>query len=394
MRGLDFGRDRRRTTALTAMLVIAGLGWSAAGPSPAAAAFGISLDSIVGGLESPTQITNAGDGTDRLFVVEQRGTVRVIQGGVLQPGFFLDIRSKVEDGGERGLLGLAFSPNFETNRQLFVFYTRNGGDIVVTRFTTNAPRTNADESTHRPLFLIEHSAQTNHNGGGLTFGPNGLLYIAVGDGGGSGDPGNDAQETTTTLLGKILRVNVNGTKSGPFHHYSNPAANPFKGSTRGRDEIWAYGLRNPWRISFDRVTGQLFIGDVGQGRWEEIDREKPGIRGGRNYGWNAMEGFHCYTASKCPLSGDTLPVAEYSHSGGNCSITGGFVYRGPTQTELVAQYAFADYCSGRIWTMPNTSGVMTLRADTSQNITSFGESENGELYAVTSSGTVYRVLTN
>ena len=393
MRGLDFRRDRRRTTALTAMLVIAGLGWSAAGPSPAAAAFGISLDSIVGGLESPTQITNAGDGTDRLFVVEQRGTVRVIQGGVLQPGFFLDIRSKVEDGGERGLLGLAFSPNFETNRQLFVFYTRNGGDIVVTRFTTNAPRTNADESTHRPLFLIEHSAQTNHNGGGLTFGPDGLLYIAVGDGGGSGDPRNNAQRKTT-LLGKILRVNVNGTKSGPFHHYSNPAANPFKGSTPGLDEIWAYGLRNPWRISFDRVTGQLFIGDVGQGRWEEIDREKPGIRGGRNYGWDAMEGFHCYTASKCPLSGDTLPVAEYSHSGGNCSITGGFVYRGPTQTELIGQYVFADYCSGRIWTMPNTSGVMTLRADTSHNITSFGESENGELYAVTSSGTVYRVLTN
>ena len=393
MRRLDFRRDRRRTTALTAMLVIAGLGWSAAGPSPAAAAFGISLDSIVGGLESPTQITNAGDGTDRLFVVEQRGTVRVIQGGVLQPGFFLDIRSKVEDGGERGLLGLAFSPSFETNRQLFVYYTRNGGDIVVTRFTTNAARTDADESTHRPLFLIEHSAQTNHNGGGLTFGPNGLLYIAVGDGGGSGDPRNNAQRKTT-LLGKILRVNVNGTKSGPFHHYSNPAANPFKGSTPGLDEIWAYGLRNPWRISFDRVTGQLFIGDVGQGRWEEIDREKPGIRGGRNYGWNAMEGFHCYTASKCPLSGDTLPVAEYSHSGGNCSITGGFVYRGPTQTELVGQYVFADYCSGRIWTMPNTSGVMTLRADTSQNITSFGESENGELYAVTSSGTVYRVLTN
>ena len=367
---------------------------SAVAPVGVAAAFTISLDPVTSGLESPTQITNAGDGTDRLFAVEQQGTIRVIQGGVLQPGYFLDIRSKVEDGGERGLLGLAFSPNFETNRQLFVFYTRNGGDIVVTRFTTNAPRTNADESTHRPLFLIEHSAQTNHNGGGLTFGPDGLLYIAVGDGGGSGDPGNNAQETTTTLLGKILRVNVNGTKSGPFHHYSNPAANPFKGSTRGRDEIWAYGLRNPWRISFDRVTGQLFIGDVGQGRWEEIDREKPGIRGGRNYGWNAMEGFHCYTASKCPLSGDTLPVAEYSHSGGNCSITGGFVYRGPTQTELIGQYVFADYCSGRIWTMPNTSGVMTLRADTSQNITSFGESENGELYAVTSSGTVYRVLTN
>src|SRR4029079_2142257 len=359
---------------------------------------------------SPTQITHAGDGTDRLFVVEQRGTIRVIQGGVLQPGYFLDIRSKVEDGGERGLLGLAFHRRFETNHFLYVFYTRNGGDIVVSRFTTNAARTDAIDSSAHPMLLIEHSAAGNHNGGALAFSPiDHYLYIGVGDGGGAGDPHNNAQRKST-LLGKILRINVNGTGHGPFDHYSVPRSNPFYGATPGLEAIWDYGVRNPWRISFDRGTGKLFIADVGQNRFEEIDREKPGFTGGRNYGWNAMEGMHCYTASKCPLAGDTLPNAEYAHVDGNCSITGGYVYRGPTQTALVGLYVFADYCSGRIWTIPHTglagnthetcAGVIwtlpntglawstpeTLRADTDLNITSFGESENGELYAVTSAG--------
>ena len=175
-----------------------------------------------------------------------------------------------------------------------------------------------------------------------------------------------------------------------------PRSNPFAGSRPGRAEIWAYGLRNPWRISFDRSNGQFWIGDVGQNRFEEIDREKPGATGGRNYGWDAMEGLHCYTASKCPLAGDTLPNAEYSHAGGNCSVTGGYVYRGPTQKALVGLYVFADYCSGRIWTLP-ANGIAvnapeTLRADTPHNITSFGESESGELYLVTAAGEVFKVL--
>lgn len=372
------------------------LAWSAIAPLTALGAVSISLDPVVSGLKSPTQITNAKDGTNRLFVTEQRGTIRVIQGGVLQPGYFLDIRSKVAFSGERGLLGLAFDPNFATNRRLFVYYTRNGGDIVVSRFTTNAARTDAIESTARPLLLIEHSAQTNHNGGGMAFGPHNYLYIGVGDGGGSGDPGNDAQEKSSTLLGKILRINVNGTGQGTYDRYSIPGSNPFAGSKPGRGEIWDYGLRNPWRISFDRGSGKMFIADVGQGRYEEINRERVGYKGGRNYGWNAMEGMHCYKASKCPLKGDTLPNAEYSHSGGNCSITGGYVYRGPTQTALVGLYVFADWCSGRIWTIPYNGAAVntpeTLRADTNVNITSFGESENGELYAVTSAGGVYQVL--
>ena len=388
-------RRRRSRSAIVTILALAALAWSAAAPLTAVGAFAISLQNVVGGLESPTQITNANDGTNRLFVVEQRGTIRVIQGGVLQPGFFMNIAGKVENGGERGLLGLAFDPNFVTNRRLFVYYTRNGGDIVVSRFVTNAARTDVIESSARPLLLIEHSANTNHNGGAMAFGPHGYLYIGTGDGGGAGDPANNGQKKST-LLGKILRINVNGSGAGTFNHYSVPASNPFAGSRPGRGEIWDYGLRNPWRISFDRGTGKLFIADVGQGRREEVNREKAGFTGGRNYGWDAMEGTLCYTASKCPLAGDTLPNAQYSHSGGNCSITGGYVYRGPTQTALVGLYVFADWCSGRIWTLPHNAAAVnapeTLRADTNQNITSFGESENGELYAVTSDGHVYQVL--
>ncbi|MFL5669986.1 MAG: PQQ-dependent sugar dehydrogenase [Chloroflexota bacterium] len=387
---------RHRRPLVVALLALVAIAVSALSPAGVAAAFGITLSPVASGLASPTQITNAHDGTNRLFVVEQRGTIRVIQNGVLQPGYFLDIRSKVEDGGERGLLGLAFHPQFASNHYLYVFYTRNGGDVVVSRFKTNAARTDAVESTAHPLLLIEHSAQSNHNGGALAFSPvDHYLYVGVGDGGGSGDAHNNAQRKST-LLGKVLRINVNGTGHGPFDHYSVPKSNPFYGSKPGLEAIWAYGLRNPWRISFDRGTGKLFIADVGQGRYEEVDRERVGIAGGRNYGWNAMEGMHCYTSSKCPLAGDTLPNAEYSHDGGNCAITGGYVYRGPTQTALRGLYVFADWCSGRIWTIPFDGPAVnqpeTLRADTALNITSFGESENGELYAVTGAGGVYRVL--
>jgi glucose/arabinose dehydrogenase len=388
-------RRRRSRSAIVTILALAALAWSAAAPLTVSGAFAITLSPFASGFNSPTQITSARDGTNRLFVVEQRGVIKAIApGGAVST--FMDIRTKVEDGGERGLLGLAFDPNFKWNGRLFVYYTRNGGDIVVSRFVTNAAHTNVIESSARPLLLIEHSANTNHNGGALAFGPHSYLYVGTGDGGGSGDPANNGQKKST-LLGKILRINVNGTGSGPFDHYSIPKSNPFWGASRpGLGEIWDYGLRNPWRISFDRGSGKLFIADVGQGRYEEINRERAGFTGGRNYGWDAMEGMHCFTASKCPLAGDTLPNAEYSHSGGNCSITGGYVYRGPTQTALVGLYVFADWCSGKIWTIPYNGLAVntpeTLRADTSQQITSFGESENGELYAVTSDGDVYQVL--
>src|SRR3954453_12185376 len=353
MTGVFHPRRHHRSLTVSVLALVA-IAVSALSPAGVAAAGGITLSPVVSGLDSPTQITNAHDGTNRLYVVEQRGTIRVIQNGVLQPGYFLDIRSKVEDGGERGLLGLAFHPKFASNHFLYVFYTRNGGDVVVSRFTTNAARTDAIESTAHPLLLIEHSAQANHNGGALAFSPiDHYLYVGVGDGGGAGDPENDAQDKKS-YLGKILLLDVNGTGSGRFDHYAAPRSNPFYGSKPGLEAIWAYGLRNPWRISFDRATGKLFIADVGQSSWEEIDREKVGISGGRNYGWHVMEGMHCYPAGRqCSLAGDTLPNAEYSHDGGNCSVTGGYVYRGPTQTQLTGLYVFADWCSGRIWTIPH-----------------------------------------
>ena len=388
-------RRRRSRPAIVTLLALAALAWSAMAPLTAFAAGGISLDHITDGLVDPTQITNARDGTNRLFVVEQRGTIRVIQGGVLQPGYFMNIAGKVEDGGERGLLGLAFDPSFKTNHRLYVYYTRNGGDIVVSRFTTNAARTDCHRE-HGPPDAA-HRAQRPEQPQRRRHGvrpERPPVHRRRRRGRGRG-PAEQRPEQGR-LLGKILRINVNGTGHGPYGRYSVSRSNPFCGSRPGLEEIWDYGVRNPWRISFDRGTGKLFIADVGQNRYEEIDRERAGFTGGRNYGWNAMEGMHCYTASKCPLAGDTLPNAEYSHDDGNCSITGGYVYRGPTQTALVGLYVFADYCSGRIWTIPNNGQAVntpeTLRADTDHNITSFGESENGELYAVTSAGGVYQVL--
>ena len=383
---------RRVATLGVALAVVTLLGAPSAvaadGPS-------ITLDQLATGLDPLTQVTSARDGSGRLFLVERRGTIRVFKDGAVQPGFFLDMRSKVAAGGERGLLGVAFHPRFTENGRLFVYYTRaSDGDIMVGRYRANAGRTAVDTTTYGSLLRIEHSAAGNHNGGGMAFSPrNGYLYLAVGDGGGSGDPEKDAQSRTRNLLGKILRINVDGTGAGPLGRYSIPSSNPYVGRT-GLDEIWGYGLRNPWRISFDRANGNLFIGDVGQRNYEEVDREWYTSRGGRNYGWPVMEATHCYNASSCSLAGDVLPVALYSHSLGRCSITGGFVYRGPSQTSLRGRYIFGDFCSGAIWTMPSTGGNADkdLAATTGQQITSFGEGDTGELYVVTIDGKLFQVL--
>jgi glucose/arabinose dehydrogenase len=352
----------------------------------------IGLPLRASGLQALTQVTNAGDGSNRLFLVEKRGVVRVYQNGAVKAGTFLDLRRLIGDAsGERGLLGLVFHPQFETNRRLYVYYTRTGGDIVVARLRANASGSWTSRSTLEPMLVIEHSAHSNHNGGAMAFGPDGYLYIGTGDGGGAGDPGRNAQSKTKNLLGKILRINPGGSGAGPYRRYAIPTTNPFRGATTGLDEIWAYGLRNPWRISFDRATGALFIADVGQSRYEEIDREPPAYHGGRNYGWNVMEGKHCYNASSCSTSGKTLPVAEYGHTGGNCSITGGYVYRGSAYPALAGQYVLADFCSGRIYTMPADGSGLWMRRDTILNVTSFGESEDGELYLVTINGRLYQV---
>jgi glucose/arabinose dehydrogenase len=359
---------------------------------PAALSSGqLTVQRITGGLSSPLGVVNAGDGSGRLFIVQRGGTVRVVKGWTLQAGSFLNIATKVAAGGERGLLGLAFHPDFETNRYLYAYYTRaSDGDIILSRFTANSAGTSASSGTELILLRIEHSANTNHNGGDLAFGPDGYLYAAVGDGGGSGDPGNNGQDKEV-LLGKVLRIDVNGTGSGPNDAYGIPADNPFVGAA-GLDEIWAYGLRNPWRISFDRATGRFWIADVGQSRWEEVNREEAGFTGGRNYGWRVMEGAHCYSPSTgCNTSGKTLPIAEYSHTYG-CSITGGYVYRGSTQRDLQGLYVFGDFCSGRLGTVPAAGTGLTFRRTTSLNITSFGESEGGELYVTDLGGALYRVI--
>jgi glucose/arabinose dehydrogenase len=345
---------------------------------------------ITGGLSSPLGVVNAGDGSGRLFIVQQGGRVRVVKGRTLQAASFLDLSGPVAGTGERGLLGLAFHPDFATNHFLYVYYTRSGGDIVISRLTANTANTSVNPATERILLTIEHSENGNHNGGSMAFGPDDYLYIGTGDGGGGGDPLDNGQDITNELLGKILRIDVDGTGAGPLGRYGIPADNPFVGKT-GDDEIWAYGMRNPWRISFDRANGNFYIGDVGQGRYEEIDKEGAGFAGGRNYGWNVMEGTHCYpSGNSCNKTGKTLPIAVYGHDVG-CSITGGYVYRG-SHRDLQGQYVFGDYCSGRIWTMPNNGTAITQRRDTSLNISSFGESESGELYLTDLNGSLYRVI--
>jgi glucose/arabinose dehydrogenase len=382
---------RRRLLAVASLSALVLLSIMPA--SVARGATGIGLPLRASGLQPLTQVTNAGDGTNRLFLVERRGTVRVYANGAVQPGYFLNLASVVDDSaGERGLLGLAFHPQFEINRRVYVYYTRSGGDIVVARLRANASGTAVSATTRESILAIEHSTYSNHNGGAMAFGPDGYLYLGTGDGGGSGDPLRNGQSKTKNLLGKILRIHVGASGSGPYGRYAIPSTNPFRGSISGLDEVWAYGLRNPWRISFDRATGSLYIADVGQNRYEEIDREPAGYRGGRNYGWSVMEGKHCYNASSCNTSGKFLPVAEYSHSsGGNCSITGGYVYRGADYPALVGQYVFADFCSGRFYTMPANGSSLWMRRDTTLNVTSFGESEDGELYAVTINGRLYQV---
>jgi glucose/arabinose dehydrogenase len=393
---------------LGTILATAGVGAaSAAGPTtPAAAAAAATLADIepqalasgqltvtpvVSGFSSPLAVTNAGDGTGRLFVAQRNGIVRIVQGKTIT-GTFLDARSLVsQSGGERGFLGLAFHPDFETNRRLFIYYTQaSDGAIIVSRLTANGAGTSVSVNTAQKLLQIPHSQYSNHNGGALAFGPDGYLYIGTGDGGGSGDPLGSGQ-SKTTLLGKILRIDVDGSGDCIEGRCSIPSSNPFVGEA-GDDEIWAYGLRNPWRISFDRSTGNLFIADVGQSRREEVNRQVSSSAGGLNYGWKVMEGSLCYSPSSgCNTSGKVLPVAEYNHSLG-CSITGGHVYRGQSQRDLQGLYVYGDYCSGRIWTMNENGSGETVRRDTSLNISSFGESESGELYVTHLGGTLYRVI--
>jgi glucose/arabinose dehydrogenase len=340
----------------------------------------IALEPVVtSGLSDPVFVTHAGDGSGRLFVVEQSGRLRIVAGGTLAPAPFLDISTRVLSGGERGLLGLAFHPGYERNRRYFVNYTRRpDGATVIAEYHASAADPNVSARVERVLLVIDQP-YSNHNGGMIAFGSDGFLYIGMGDGGSGGDPENRAQDRQE-LLGKMLRIDVN--HGAP---YTIPPDNPFVGGG-GRPEIWALGLRNPWRFSFDRRTHELWAGDVGQNAWEEIDI----IRRGGNYGWRLMEGAHCYNPALCDRKGLELPVAEYAHGGGRCSVTGGYVYRGAAIPRLNGMYVYGDYCSGEIFGLRGATRRVLL--DTSLSIASFGEDEAGEVYVVDLGGGVWRLI--
>jgi glucose/arabinose dehydrogenase len=355
----------------------------------------LALAPVASGLSAPLLVTHAGDGSNRLFVVEQTGKIRIVKGGDLQSAAFIDLSPSVSRGGEQGLLGLAFHPSYESNGKLYVSYTDLTGTSIIREYRVLASNPDRVDGTSGRTLLRVKQPYENHNGGHIAFGPDGYLYIGLGDGGSGGDPGNRAQ-SKNTLLGKILRIDVN-KRTGSLP-YGIPSTNPYVGRS-GLDQIWAFGLRNPWRFSFDRATGDLWIGDVGQGSWEEVDRAlaSSGRNAGRavNYGWRVMEGAHCYSPSSgCVRTGRTLPLTEYRNGSGRCAITGGYVYRGKAHPDLVGAYLFADYCSGEIWFIDRgaSRGVRpALALDTNSRITSFGEDEAGELYVTNAEGAVLRV---
>ena len=343
-------------------------------------------EAVVQGLQNPIGITSAGDGSDRLFILEQEGRIRIWQNDVLLPDPFLDILERVGNGGERGLLGLDFHPNYPENGYFFVNYTDRNRHSVIARFQVSDDDPNrADPSSELRLIYLSQP-YANHNGGGVEFGPDGFLYLGFGDGGSRDDPHNNGQ-STQTMLGKILRIDINS--SDP---YAIPQDNPFA-QGGGAPEIWAYGLRNPWRFSFDALTGDLFIADVGQNAWEEVNYWPVDGGGGANFGWNYREASHSFRE---PVpEGITLvePVTEYSHQLG-CSVTGGVVYRGQALAEWQGVYLYGDYCSGRIWGLINAAGGWQTAElyDTDWNITSFGVDEQGEIHLVAYDGTLYKLV--
>ncbi len=363
--------------------------WAWAG---SAGAQTLTLHTVASGFANPVGIVNAHDGSNRLFVVEQGGTIRIISGGVVLSTPFLDIGAKLISGGERGLLGLAFDPSYSTNGFFYVYYTSQpAGEITIARYSVSGDPNVANANSEHILKTQTHSKASNHNGGSLVFGPDGCLYAGIGDGGGGGDPDGNGQNLGT-LLGKIIRISK--TNGAPC-----PAApgNPFVGMSGARGEIWALGVRNPWRITFDRQTGDLFVADVGQGLHEEVDFQPPGVAG-RNYCWNHKEGKEIFnTQNTCTIGKPTDPVIEYDHVDSNCSITGGYRYRGSQFPAVVGTYIYGDYCTGRIWGATESLGKWTSKQLLHGKflISTFGEDEAGEIYVARISdtnGIIYRLV--
>ena len=355
----------------------------------AEAATGIALQLVANGVPYLVDIQHAGSG-GRLFLVSQQGRILIFNGTQVLATPFLDISASVLFAGEQGLLGLAFHPDYATNGFFFVHYNNPAGESVVARYEVSADPNVANAASGAILLTVQQPF-SNHKGGQLRFGPDGFLYLALGDGGSGGDPNNNGQ-ALNTLLGKLLRLDVDSAMP-----YAIPADNPFVGIPGARGEIWAFGLRNPWRFSFDRQTGDLFVADVGQGLWEEVDMQPAAGGGGRNYGWRLMEGKHCFNpASGCNSGTLVLPIVEYGHPLG-CSITGGFRYRGAALTDYIGAYVFGDLCNGIIsGAAIDAQGAwhVTQLLDTTHTITTFGEDPAGELYVSNygSSGQLYRLV--
>jgi glucose/arabinose dehydrogenase len=363
-------------------------------------ALGLKLQRVADGLAYPTSVTHAGDGSGRLFVTEQPGTVRVVKNGAMAPVPFLDITPQVGCCGEQGLLSIAFHPDFAVNGYFYVYYTDKDGDAVVARFHVAPEGDHADAASEKRILKIDEPTPI-HNGGQLQFGPDGYLYIGTGDGGsfgnggdGSGNDEHNRAQRLDALLGKILRIDVD--HGDP---YAIPPSNPYVHSLGTRKEIWARGLKNPWRFSFDHVTGDLYIADVGRARWEEINFQPHDSPGGANYGWRLMEGPACfYLSHDCNPDGAlTLPAVQYSHDRG-CAVIGGYVYRGRRIPALNGQYLYADFCTGRIWgAVRGKDGAWSSRLllNSHYSITSFGEDDDGELYVThrdEKEGAVYRLI--
>ncbi|QIY90359.1 PQQ-dependent sugar dehydrogenase [Chryseobacterium gallinarum] len=348
----------------------------------------INLEEFATGLTRPVEITNAND--SRLFVVQQTGIIKIIQpNGNINSTDFLNITSKVLYGGERGLLGLAFHPQYATNGYFFVYYNNTAGNIVVARYTVSSSNPDTADPNSEKILLNIPKPFDNHNGGSLHFAPDGKLWMITGDGGSSGDPNNNAQNKNA-LLGKLLRIDVDAT--GP---YNIPGDNPFAGAgVDGADEVWAYGLRNGWKFSFDLTSGNVIIADVGQGAIEEINR-MPLNQSGINYGWRCYEGNTPYNTTGCPAqSSMTFPVAVYDHSGGKCSVTGGYVYRGTQYPSLQGKYFFADYCSGQIGILDSNNIITWTSPYSGSNFSTFGQDSQKELYvAAVNTGKIFRITT-
>jgi glucose/arabinose dehydrogenase len=345
------------------------------------------LRAVASGFSAPLYLT-APTGDPRLFVVEKGGRIKVVKNGVVLATPFLDISSKVSNGSEQGLLSVAFHPSYATNGLFYVYYTDTNGDVTIERYHVSTNADVADAASASLVLAVQHRLAPNHNGGLVLFGEDGKLYTGIGDGGGGGDPQGNGQNRST-LLGKLLRIDVDAAQP-----YAIPPDNPFAGAAGLRGEIWAYGLRNPWRFAFDRSAGMLYIADVGQNAREEINAVAASAKQ-VNYGWNIMEGRSCYNATTCAMTGLTLPILDYGHANGECSVIGGFVYRGSAMPALRGSYFYSDLCAGFLRSLRYSGSTVSDEGEWEVGnvgqVLSFGEDANGELYVLSGNGNAYKL---